>query len=529
VNWKHRLLCIAVIAGVSTLPAPGDAIDDLIAETLGSAATRSEAAGRLVKTAKKLPDAPEAQRRLCEKAYAFGILAPSGHPAAMAALDILDKVAPARAAEWAAKRLEVARLRYLRSDRKTRPATGQAYVTLLLARGEADRKAGQWAHAVMHYRQAYSVAKALNLPRKKAIYDRATATAARAATLERVKRLKAAVAEDPDNAENRRALILACLVDLDRPETAAEYLNDKVAEPLRANAALAAKPAAELADEDFLTLGQWYQTLANGTMLKFARVRMLCRARDNLKFYLEVHTKADARRLEAKSELDKVQGMLAALAPARIAPAHDLAKGLVLRYTFDKRQPGLVYDKSPQKNHGKFRGARWTAKGHKGGAAAFDGAGAITVPASPVETRDNWTLAAWIRPSRLRQNGIVIYTKSWGCAFAVAGGNDRRGDRLMGLFEQVLWLDSGYAFPAAGRWYHVVMTRGTKTTRFYVNGTATPKTFSATPNPGKRGRGASISSGGARTFHGAVDDVMIWNRQLTAQEVKVLYTLTGGT
>ena len=528
-NWKCQLLCIAAIGAMSAPRAAGDEIDDLIKETLGATRMRSEAAGRLVAAAKKLPDAPDAQRRLCEQAYACGILGPAGYPAAMAALDILQRVAPARSAEWGVKRLEVARLRYLRSDRKTRPANGQAYVTLLMAQGQADRKAKRLAEATKHYRQAYSVAKAINLHWKQAIYDKATATAARAAMLDRVARLKAAVTKNPNDAESRRALVLACLVDLDRPETAAEYLNDRVDAPLRTNAALAAKPAAELADEDFLTLGQWYQTLADKTMMKHAKVRMLSRARDNLKFYLEVHTKADARRLAAKAELGKVVKLLATLAPpANDAQPSELIKGLTLQYTFDKRQPRLVHDKSPQKNHGHVRGVTWTANGHTGGACVFDGGGYVDVPNSPVETRDNWTLAAWIRPAKLNQNGIVIYTRSWGCAFAIAGGGDSRGSRLLGLYEQVLWIESGYTFGQAGRWVHVVMTRGPQITRFYVNGTQTPKTSSATPSPRTRGKGAAISSGGDRAFHGAIDDVMIWSRELTGPEVKQLYTSTGG-
>ena len=526
--WRCQLLCIAAIGAMSAPHAPADEIDDVIKEILAAARTRSEAAGRLLAAAKKLPDSPEAQERLCTQAYEYGILAPSGYPAAMAALDILDRVAPAKSADWAVKRLEVARLRYLRSDRKTRPANGQAYVTLLMAQGETDRKAKRWAEATKHYRQAYSVAKAINLHWKQAIFDKATATAVRAATIERVARLKAAVTKNPNDAEKRRELVLVYLVDLDRPERAAKYLNDTIAAPLRTNAALAAKQAAELADEDFLTLGQWYQKLADGTMLKYAKVQMLSRARDNLKFYLEVHTKADARRLAAKGELAKVAKLLATLAPAKAGPPGELAKGLVLHYTFDTPQPGRVHDSSSKKNHGQASKAIWTRKGHRGGACVFNGGGSVSVPVSPVETKGNWTLAAWVRPDRLKQNGIVIYTRSWGCGFAIAGGGDHTGSRLLGLFESVAWIESGYTFGATGRWVHVVMTRGDETTRFYVNGVQTPRTSSATPAPRTPGKGAAISFGGSRAFHGAVDDVMIWSRELTAPEVKQLYTHTGG-
>ena len=50
---------------------------------------------------------------------------------ALAALDLLAKIAPNRAAAWDDKRLEVYRLRYLRGDRKDKFINGRQYVVTI--------------------------------------------------------------------------------------------------------------------------------------------------------------------------------------------------------------------------------------------------------------------------------------------------------------------------------------------------------------------------------------------------------------
>ncbi len=53
-------------------------------------------------------------------------------------------------------------------------------------------------------------------------------------------------------------------------------------------------------------------------------------------------------------------------------------------------------------------------------------------------------------------------------------GNGNAGSKLQGLFPGVAWFGTGYTFPAAHVWYHVVLVRTNGTTRAYVNGVQTP-------------------------------------------------------
>lgn len=90
---------------VGSAVASADETDDLIKQILREAPNSAKAAGELVKSAKRITDSPAVQVRLCVKAYECGIAAPAGHASALAVLDMLAKIAPARAAAWDDKRL----------------------------------------------------------------------------------------------------------------------------------------------------------------------------------------------------------------------------------------------------------------------------------------------------------------------------------------------------------------------------------------------------------------------------------------
>ena len=308
------LLVCSLLGGSTT--ARADEADDLIKQIVREAKTRPEAAEKLLKAAGMLKDAPPVQVRICVKAYECGILAPAGYASALAALEMLDKAAPDRAAVWSARRTEVYRLQYLRGDRLARLVAGRKYVDALLAQAALCRKSGKWADAAGHYRQAHQVARTLNLPEGPAISQDLRTAENHVMVQNRLTALKAAVKKNPDDLASRKRLVETYLVDLDMPDEAAKYLNDKLDATLRANVALAAKDASELADTDFMTLGQWYRSLAAATAIKETKARLLTRAQDNLKMYLEVYTKKDVERLRATTALKAIQAELGRLGVA---------------------------------------------------------------------------------------------------------------------------------------------------------------------------------------------------------------------
>ena len=328
----HPVPWVLLAVACTLLPAAaaGDDADDIIREIARTTRTRTEAAKALVKAVKSLTDAPAVQARVCEKAYEYGIMAPAGYPSAFAALDTLDRIAPLRADTWRAKRLEVHRLKYLRGPKNDKPENAGAYVVLLLAEAAACEKRGAWPDAAKYKWQTYQVARAMNLPQKKALYEAARAADRRVMTRGRVKMLTAAVTKTPTDASSRKQLVLTYLVDLDRPDQAAKYLTADLDAELRAKVSLAVKGASVLGDEDFLTLGRWYRALAARAPARDVKVLMLTRSGRNLNMYLEVHTKQDMHRLAANETLKAVDAELRRLGGARLIPLQGSPPGDLL-------------------------------------------------------------------------------------------------------------------------------------------------------------------------------------------------------
>ena len=315
---------------VLPVAAAGDDADDIIKEVGRTTRTRTAAAEALIKAAKSLGDDPVVQGRVCEKAYEYGITTPAGYPSAIAALDMLDKVVPLRAETWRLKRMEVHRLKTFRGPRADKPANARAYVALLLAEVSACEKRIAWRDAAKYQWKAYQVARAMKMPQKKALYEAARSAERRVMTHARVAALTAAIAKTPTDASVRKQLVLTYLVDLDMPDRAARYLSADLDAELRAKVSLAVREASVLADEDFLTLGRWYQALAARAPARDVKILMLTRSGQNLDMYLEVHTKQDQYRLAANEVLKTVDAELRRLGGARLMPMQGSPPGDLL-------------------------------------------------------------------------------------------------------------------------------------------------------------------------------------------------------
>ena len=309
--WLVGLWACTIAVG----PARGDEADDIIKQILSQAKTRAEGARKLLDSAKMLNDAPAVQTRMCEEAYEYGMLTPAGYATALEALKALDTVAPDRTGAWGEKRLEVYRQQYLRADRKNKPDQGRTYVESLLAQAKQCAEAAKWSDAAKYRRQAYNVARTVNLPERPAIFASLRNAENRTEAVARIEILKATITKNPADVASRRRLVESYLIALDMPQEAAKYLSDALDATLRSNVALAAKDAAELADADFVTLGQWYKDLVARAADNEAKTALLTRARDNLRMYLEVYPKQDVQRLKVVGMLKAVEADLARLNP----------------------------------------------------------------------------------------------------------------------------------------------------------------------------------------------------------------------
>ena len=229
--------------------------------------------------------------------------------------------------------------------------------------------------------------------------------------------------------------------------------------------------------------------------------------------------------------------------PGEPLPEH-LRKGLVLYFPFDRDEGDRVSDESGKENHGSVHGAKFTGEGKAGGAMMFDGADDyIDAGNQPsLQLTSDFTLAAWIWPEG-RQEAFAIISKSHG-----APAQNWRSVELLLTDEDFLngyfWSDSTefIAGFAKGRkirrreWTHVVLMHDSSLPqhqmRAFVNGAACPMDFgykTVSSIPMVRNVAEPVRIGcmrpGNHQFKGRIDEVMIFNRVLSEDEVKALYEL----
>ncbi len=192
-------------------------------------------------------------------------------------------------------------------------------------------------------------------------------------------------------------------------------------------------------------------------------------------------------------------------------------------------------------NHGIVAGAAWNATGgHDGwGAYEFDGNTGEKIVTPKTDVMQTFTYSAWIKPHPKASGSIgeVISKRSFYASgttdLPVAFWTDDAADtvhcRLSDGFDYVF--DSSVsAAITPDVWNHVSCTYENPHLAIYVNGVKiaendTPVTLSSNIRQYTIGEAAYEYAGGTglSTFNGTIDDVLILNRSLSAEQVKALY------
>jgi hypothetical protein len=146
----------------------------------------------------------------------------------------------------------------------------------------------------------------------------------------------------------------------------------------------------------------------------------------------------------------------------------------------------------------------------------------------PIEGKNNFSIGYWIN---LEQNknynthmGTVAgsdYNLGWNVLSTVDGSLFFVADDTAGSPWGIAW-DTGYNL-TTNEWVHIVFTRDGDVFKLYINGSY----YGTTTNSLTIGSGAYNlqigSSGDERYVDGQIDDVRIYNRALTEDEIKFLY------
>ena len=216
----------------------------------------------------------------------------------------------------------------------------------------------------------------------------------------------------------------------------------------------------------------------------------------------------------------------------------NLKNGLIACYPFNAN----VNDESGNNNNGTVNGATLTTDrfGKANSAYNFNGSSLISV--SPDQFKNqSYTYATWVKLNNLPSAGDNN-------AFITVGGAG--GDQVLSVTSSYqLQTSNGFnvggynnanpiqsnnwtrVTPSLNKWYHVVCTRDNNSIKLYIDGqliannSTLTATSGTTPNYGSPMyvTFGARNGGASQYMQGSLDDIHLYNRPLTAIEVKALY------
>ena len=221
----------------------------------------------------------------------------------------------------------------------------------------------------------------------------------------------------------------------------------------------------------------------------------------------------------------------------------EISKNLILYYDFDSDPlAGKIADKSGHGNDGLVVNVAFVKDGHQGGAAKFGlNNSYISVPNNEVLNPRRLTVSAWINTSYSDNVWRRIFDKCFSKGFALSEGGDYKQFHHKGRLE---W-ETGVVYGGIsqrriddGQWHHVVGTYDGTSATVYLDGLPVGKPghklgdiphndYDLTIGANRSNPDGALGEIGA-SFNGMMDDVMMFNRALTADEVQAVFKSQGG-
>ncbi len=217
-------------------------------------------------------------------------------------------------------------------------------------------------------------------------------------------------------------------------------------------------------------------------------------------------------------------------APVSVAVNNGPVPGLVAAFGFDEGQGTVAADASGRNNTGTVTGAVWAA-GRFGNALSFDGVNDLVTVAdsASLDLSSGMTLEAWVNPRVLSQFvSVIMKERPNQLGYTIYANTDTNYPSVEIATGTGTNFDTrGVAQLPMNTWTHLAGTFDGITLRLYVNGVLVSS----------RVVGGSIvqSSGAVRIggnliwgeyFNGLIDEVRIYNRALSAQDIQGDMTLS---
>jgi len=204
-----------------------------------------------------------------------------------------------------------------------------------------------------------------------------------------------------------------------------------------------------------------------------------------------------------------------------------MSNGLAAYYAFDEGEVAIVADASNNGNYGTVNGAIWIAEGKKGGALYFDGIDDYIEIPGLLGQPSNITISAWANLYAKDISGAELISLGDYVGLRLDGDNGNSGFYYSGA----TWLPTHTDKYVEGTgWHHFayVIDGTNNIQKVYIDGIVAGSTIH-TPSISYAGRGMNTFIGrhgnniGNYDFNGLIDEVQVYNRAMSDQEVQDLY------
>ena len=209
----------------------------------------------------------------------------------------------------------------------------------------------------------------------------------------------------------------------------------------------------------------------------------------------------------------------------------DVPGGSVGVWWYDTGSGTTAYDATSANNHGTITGAGWIT-GRFGNALNYDGSSHyVTYAASTdLSLSGSYTIEAWIKPTAYNTDGPIIANNSDSFRYALSLNSTGKLCFSYNNSGSIVGRDNDCSDSTVplNEWTHIALIRNGgsgSTATFYINGQASGTI--ANENHYSSGAGALLT--GKTTFDfdyfyaGAIDDLVIYNKALSAEELKRRY------
>ena len=208
----------------------------------------------------------------------------------------------------------------------------------------------------------------------------------------------------------------------------------------------------------------------------------------------------------------------------------DPNEGLVARWPLNEGSGGTIVDAAGNGLDGNLTGAPGWVAGTMGLALALDGTTQYAlVPDDPLlDLASQITLSAWIKPSKLGTANVVAKASFVGTIIPGYELNLSSTGKPFVRFNasDTYRVNGATSYPTTGdTWMHLAATYDGSVIRLYVNGAldgSLASTFTISANDEPLGIGAQSDGNTGRLFQGALDEVRIYDRALSAGAIQAL-------